>query len=261
MNRWVRIALVVMSGLVAVGLRWPFGGEDAGPQTYTSDEYGFTVTYDGSLSELPIDQSEDDMVKLSDFSVGFFDADGLAIDDEYAADGIMIAVLEIGAPVSQGDPRLEHLGDFALASLKAMGSTDVGEVREAQIEGCTGAVEVESTDAWGSHSLDRIGVAGGRTYMLSAAATSETRGEVWPVLTKALDSVAVTGTAVAAPPKTYSDPDGTFSLTCDRRFIFTQVAEEVEVLEQPLGLADPLAGWMPTGSSSMAWWWRFRTWA
>jgi hypothetical protein len=81
------------------------------------------------------------------------------------------------------------------------------------------------------------------------------------VLTKALDSVAVTGTAVAAPPKTYSDPDGTFSLTCDRRFIFTQVAEEVEVLEQPLGLADPLAGWMPTGSSSMAWWWRFRTWA
>ena len=225
-----------------MGLRWPFGGDDAGPQTYTSDEYGFTVTYDGSLSELPIDLGEEGMEEVYDFDVGFFDADGPAVDDDYAADGIMIAVLEIGDPIPQGDPRLEHLGDFALASLKAMGNTDVGEVTDAQIEGCTAAVEVESTDVWGRHSVDRIGVAGGRMYLLTAAATSDTPGRGVARVDGGAGFGRRHGHQFGGTTKAYSHPDGAFSLTCDRRFIFTPVSEQVSGLEQPLGLSDPLSG-------------------
>ena len=245
MNRWVKTALVVLIGLVAVGLRWPFGGDSSGPQTYANDAYGFTLTYDGALTELPLGEAQTDETQMApDFETGFFDADGPAVDDDYAADGVTVAVFEIGDAVPAGDARLQNLDDMVLSSLDASGNTELGEVRAVEMHGCSAAVAVESVDAFGRRSLDCLGVAGSRLYWVAAYATSGTADEIWPLLAEAVDSFAVTRASAEAPaPKTYTEPGKTFSIACDRRFIRMPVdAQQQEGFSQPLGLSDPLSG-------------------
>jgi hypothetical protein len=246
MNRWVKTALVVFVGLVAVGLRWPFGDESSGPVTYENDEYGFTITYDGRLSELPIEYTDPAMASAfsSDFEIGFFDASGPSVEEDFAADGVSISVIEVGEPMPAGDPRVEHLDDLVQTIQTGGDGADLQGVREIEMKGCAVARSGEYTDTLGRRVVDYLGIAGGRLFWVQATATAETVDDIWPLLTEAVESFTVDGgVGEAASPRTYEDPKNGFAVTCDRRLLRTPVDEEPsEGYVNALSLSDVLSG-------------------
>lgn len=246
MNRWVKAALVVLIGMVAVGLRWPFGDDSSGPVTYENDQFAFTITYDGSLSELPIEYTDPAMASAfsSDFEIGFFDASGPAVEDDFAADGVSVSVIEVGEPVPAGDPRTECLDDLIQNVQNGAGGTDQQDVREIEMKGCVAACSGEYTDTWGRRVMDCLGIAGGHLYWVQATATAETADDIWPLLAEAVESFTAEPSAgEAAPPKTYRDSENGYAITCDRRLLRTPVDEEPsEGFATALSLSDVLSG-------------------
>ena len=240
-NRWAKVAIVALFGLLSVALRWPFGDDSLGPQTYTNREWGFTMTHDGSLTELPLDVSTRDKTMLwPDVEVGFFDATGPRIGDDSAADGITVGLFEIGDPVPKEDPRLDNIGTMLLTVLEDTGNTDVGEAREVAMEGCRAAAEVESTDPYGRHAVDRVGVVGTRLHWVTASATAETNDDIRPLLTEAVATFAVTEVErFSTSPRTYVDPEKTVALTCDRRFARVPAGEGGAGVSMTLALGRP----------------------
>jgi hypothetical protein len=94
--------LALVLGLAACGASSGEGDQASGPQTYTSDAHGFSLTYDGdAFEEADSVEADNEAGATSSFDVAFIDGDGAQVDGKYV-EGVQVSVYQLDTKVKPG---------------------------------------------------------------------------------------------------------------------------------------------------------------
>ncbi len=129
--RWARLIstgsnwATVGSALLLVALAVPACGA-SGPTTHVNQEFGFAIDLDPRFREVdtgrPAPGAGPGALERPDFAVVFADPAGPRIHG-VAANVVDVKVIDLGMPVTAGDPRLANLPQLLAATLASRGDT------------------------------------------------------------------------------------------------------------------------------------------
>ena len=203
MRRLTRLGLLTLSLALLTGLLAACGSTDGAgtssksppaPKTYTNDQYGFTMTYNGRFEEGPA-TDEPSATGGNVFQIAFPDKSGPTVNDNYA-DGLQVNVYQLPRKVKPSEvPALKK--DIAKAAKSIVASLSGGKMEEPVdgivINGVPGFafgysyVESDTPVKATSNFLYK----GQYQYTLTGQATADTWETMQPDLGSALESFTI----------------------------------------------------------------------
>jgi hypothetical protein len=197
MSRFSRLVLAVATtlalaaSLAACSGSGSGGTKPSGPQTYTNDKYGFTITYDPMFVKgAPEDGASSGGSSV--FDIAFADANGAQVDDKYV-DGIEVSVYKLTRAVKAAEvPKLkQEFQNVVNQMLKGLsGATAVKPLATVTLGGAPG-FKLTYIYNQGSTSIAAITyflVKGQYEYQLTAQASQQNWNKLSSKLQAAVES-------------------------------------------------------------------------
>jgi hypothetical protein len=202
-HRLTRLGLLMLSLALITILLAACGSADGtststksppAPKTYTNDQYGFTMTYDGRFEEGPA-TDEPSAAGGNVFQIAFPDENGPTVNDTYA-DGLQVNVYKLPRSVKPAEvPALKK--DIAKAAKSIVASLPGGGIEEPVdrivvngVPGFTFGYSYVENDT-PVRATSSFLYKGQYQYTLTGQATSDTWHSMQPQLESTLESFTI----------------------------------------------------------------------
>jgi hypothetical protein len=168
----------------------------SGPQTFTSSEYKFSVTYDsGRFVESTKYNSDTTAGASSVFRVGFYDKHGTTVGDK-AVDGFAVTIYKLTRKVAPSEvPQLQSTFESLMPQLKAgLTNGKLSALKTVEVNGVPGFSVDYTYDDGDTAMMGRTYflIKGDIEYMITLQAATAKWDKLQPDFQKMLDSFAVT---------------------------------------------------------------------